>query len=610
MSNIVSHYTSTETIETPIVVSDTHGMHPVPRQIDTSYASTSSSNVTPIFDATAPQKRKINITDLSTSGSTSTDSSKKRRRTAQRIKFFHSYSLSPRSLKKKYVQAKRKHAVMRQKFYDSKKKITSLQKTIFNMKSVMTFVKNTQFLSEDAVENVEKTYDSVPHLLMQRYLKNITNKTVTHESYPSILRRFAATLQFYSMKAYEAVRNEFALALPHQATIRKWYQNVNCEPGFLTPAFDALKLKVEELRQKNHDLLCSLILDEISIKKQLDVDGTRAWGYVNIGVPTENDDLTPATEALVLMVVCLTGHWKLPVAYFFIASLSAKQKANIVNETLIRLHNVGVDVPSITCDGPTTNFAMFKELGCNLDNVFDMKTWFSHPSATNKKVYCVLDACHMLKLIRNNWSNLDTIKNPDGDLVRWVYVKELYKLQEAEGLHVANKLKRAHMEWYRQKMKVHLAAQTLSRSVADAIEYLNTRHLEEFKGSEATVDFIRKINDLFDLLNSRSPRASGFKAPLRLCNEAVWRPFILNTVHYLLRCTDVGGRPLHMTPKKTPFLGFAITSFSVCGIYDSLVKVEKLKYFLTYKVSQDHLEIFFCSIRQVLILESNTSCLI
>ncbi|CAH0558622.1 unnamed protein product [Brassicogethes aeneus] len=505
---------------------------------------------------------------------------------------------------------KQRQAAYRKKLYGANKEIKSLKHKILTMQVVMEHLKKNQSVSENAADHLEKTYGSVPHLLMNRYLKNIKNETITHESYPPVLREFAATLQFYSSKAYEEVRKEFAMALPHQATVRKWYQNVNCEPGFVSAAFDALKLRVEESQSNNKEVFGSLLLDEMSIKKSLEFDGKQMWGYVNVGVPTENDELQPATEVLVIMVVCHTGHWKIPIGYFFIVSLSAKEKANLIRESLIRLHEIGVIITSVTSDGPSTNFAMMKELGCIFDNVHNLKTWFNHPSANSQKVFCILDACHMVKLMRNNFASLQIIKDPNGNNICWSYIKKLYELQENEGLHIANKLKKAHLEWHRQKMKVHLAAQTLSNSIADAIDFLNKKMgIQEFKESEATTNFIRKVNCLFDILNSRSPQAKGFKSPLRISNENVWRPFLMETVQYLSRCTDVGGRPLWLTPKKTPFIGFSITSMSVCGIFDEFVKSGKLNYFLTYKVSQDHLEIFFCSVRSRNGWNNNPTCL-
>lgn len=72
------------------------------------------------------------------------------------------------------------------------------------------------------------------------------------------------------------------------------------------------------------------------------------------------------------------------------------------------------------------------------------------------------------------------------------------------------------MQFEKHKMNVQLAAQTLSSSVADAIEFLDvSMKLPEFQGSQPTVTFTRTIDQLFDILYSRNPVAKGYKQPLR-----------------------------------------------------------------------------------------------
>ena len=85
---------------------------------------------------------------------------------------------------------------------------------------------------------------------------------------------------------------------------------------------------------------------------------------------------------------------------------------------------------------------------------------------------------------------------------------ELQKLQQSENLRHGNMLKMVHIQWKQQK--VNLAAQAISSSVADAIEYRsNELKIPQFQGMEATVKFIRVFDHLFDILNSRNPLAKG-----------------------------------------------------------------------------------------------------
>lgn len=150
------------------------------------------------------------------------------------------------------------------------------------------------------------------------------------------------------------------------------------------------------------------------------------------------------------------------------------------------------------------------------------------------------------------------------------------------------------------KMKVALAAQTLNSSVADAIEFCaRDLSLSEFQGNEATVRFIRCIDRLFNFLNSRNPFAKGYKAPLRPTNEFLWRPQILAELKYLKNIKNIEGKLMWNTRRYVPFIGTIAAVISIIDIYDTYVKPEgsQIKYLLTYKCSQDHLELFFCAIR-------------
>lgn len=139
------------------------------------------------------------------------------------------------------------------------------------------------------------------------------------------------------------------------------------------------------------------MMDEMYIHKQTEFGGDQIHGYVDIGAgELEN---VVATQALVLMVVAINESWKIPIAYFLINSMTAKERANVVRESLVRLHAIGVRVISLTCDGPSQNLAMIKELGANLD-ILDMRSYFLRPEDHTQKVHVLLDPCHMLKLLQ------------------------------------------------------------------------------------------------------------------------------------------------------------------------------------------------------------------
>ena len=109
----------------------------------------------------------------------------------------------------------------------------------------------------------------------------------------------------------------------------------------------------------------------------------------------------------------------------------------------------------------------------------------------------------------------------DGELklIQWCFLEDVNAVQEMLGFSFANKLKKKHITWLKHKMHVNLAVQTLSNSVADAIDFLHDELAHsKFQGSEATIEFIRKTDIMFDLLNSKNPFLKGTKAPVTLTN--------------------------------------------------------------------------------------------
>ena len=111
----------------------------------------------------------------------------------------------------------------------------------------------------------------------------------------------------------------------------------------------------------------------------------------------------------------------------------------------------------------------------------------------------------------------------------------LNEIQESEGFHLRNKFSSQHLQFQKHKINVQLAAQTLSASVANAIEFLDkTMELKEFQNSIGTVKFIKKVDRLFDILNSRSPIANGFKQPLRPESRNTCEEILKQSAEHLL----------------------------------------------------------------------------
>lgn len=151
-------------------------------------------------------------------------------------------------------------------------------------------------------------------------------------------------------------------------------------------------------------------------------------------------------------------------------------------------------------------------------------------------------------------------------------------------------------------MKTKFAVQTLSTSVADALEYLNDEAIPEFHGCEATVEFIRLFNNLFDILNSKSKFGKEFKRPI--CNdtkEEFFQYFAYARKYITQLSVRVKEEMVYILDSIwfTGFLGFLVDMETTKSLFFMYIRTENpyLDYILFYKFSQDHLEQIFSLIR-------------
>lgn len=79
------------------------------------------------------------------------------------------------------------------------------------------------------------------------------------------------------------------------------------------------------LKVKNspHPILVALSMDEMAIRQQLEFDGTKCYGRVDMGTDMDNDSLKTVKQCFVFLVVSVNENWKLPIGYFMIDTLKS-----------------------------------------------------------------------------------------------------------------------------------------------------------------------------------------------------------------------------------------------------------------------------------------------
>ncbi|PIK46483.1 putative DNA transposase THAP9-like [Apostichopus japonicus] len=331
-----------------------------------------------------------------------------------------------------------------------KKRIKLLQQTvrrknkkIETMKGLLQELKDRNYLNHDVHAWLEENFSGLKLDILKNEIANC-NKNPHAFRYSDALKQFALTLHFYSPKAYNFTRK--VLNLPNPSSLRQWRSSVDCQPGFLKEVL----LHLQKETEKDVTMAdCALLVDAMSIRKQTEWNHIKKQfeGFVNYGgvVAEPNDDL--ATECLVFMAVGIKQSWKHVIGYFFVNKLSAQNQAQLIKSSIELLADHGMNVHAVTFDGCYTNQSTANILGAKL-TFPGWQAYFPHPNLPDKVVYIILDACDMLKLMRNTLADMKILKylgeNGEMKSVEWRFIEELVKLQEKDTLFLANKLTAKH----------------------------------------------------------------------------------------------------------------------------------------------------------------------
>ena len=312
-----------------------------------------------------------------------------------------------------------------------------LEKRLKTSNEVIAELRKNDMISKKAESVLKGTLSDEARAIFERIANG--NAGTKGCEFPPELKSFALTLQFYSSKAYDFVRATLNNALPERSTLRKWYGKIPADPGFTQPAFNVLREKVEEKKKDGKDLHCALMLDEMSLRKYVQwvSNQHRYSGFVDLGneLDDDDDDSPQAKDVLVFMVVNVDGNWKVPCAYFFIDGLSGEERANLVRLCIGRLYDVGVNVVSLTCDGPSCHLTMLRSLGATISFPHTIEGSFPHPNGPGF-IRVFLDACYMLKLVRNTLGQKKVLVDGSKRKILWQYVIDLQKIAGNGGIEV------------------------------------------------------------------------------------------------------------------------------------------------------------------------------
>lgn len=370
-----------------------------------------------------------------------------------------------------------------------RKKIKTLQKQaqrqrvkIDKLNDLVSELKAQHLLEQEPADVIANCFDSTVLDIVRNELQNQSRRK-GGQRYSDSVKEFALTLFYYSPQAYEYCRSIFTL--PNPSSIRAWLTNIAIEPGFFANV-------LEVIAQSKETEFC-LVVDSMSIRKETRYEHGKFTGFCDYGGLIAEDRNAVASEALVFLLVPLKGvSSQYPIGYFLVDKVNAEVQAELIKTALALTAEKNLRICSVTCDGCAVNISTLNILGCHLDPE-NCVPYFNHVSLPHK-VYATLDICHMIKLTRNALADMGTFLTASNEKISWEYIERLAAIQDKLGLHLGNKLSISQIQWTKAKMKVKLAAQVFSRSVADALLFLHRSRVPGFEGCLPTVEFIRQVS--------------------------------------------------------------------------------------------------------------------
>ena len=238
--------------------------------------------------------------------------------------------------------------------------------------------------------------------------------------HPTMIK-WCLNLKLTSTAAYETMRSSGFLSLPSTRTLRDYTHFIQSKTGIQPEVTQHLMHEARISTIKDFEKHVAVAFDEIRIKDSLvyDKHNSRIIGFVDVGAvnndllsfeqsvnnSSENEILssTVAKYMLVIMVRGIFIPLKYPYAQFSTRGITADLLFPLMWEAIQKLELAGFKVIAITCDGASSNRKFFCMHGDSSDGIV-YKT--ANPYTDEDRcVYFFADVPHLMKTVRNCWSN-------------------------------------------------------------------------------------------------------------------------------------------------------------------------------------------------------------
>ena len=379
--------------------------------------------------------------------------------------------------------------------------------------------------------------------------------------------------------------------LPGMRTLQRFISAFDVCTGFNCDYLHALQKRAESLNSKERCVVVTF--DGMSLRSALKYleYKDRIMGFVDFGAfqSSEPSRGQVAKHALQFMVRGISTRWKQPIGHIFIGnSISPDVLKQMITTLIAILENIHLVVKAVICDQEASHRSCLNSLGVTTTDPFFV-------ADSGNKVYVMHDVPHLFKNVRNNLLTYNFVV--DAEEISFDHIAKLYELDSKSTLRLAPKLIKDHIDIKMfKKMSVRLATQVLSESVGVAIAaYVHFKQMDAV--ALPTSSFVKKMNTLFDILNSQSPSEKHkWKKPLTKQSREKME-FLDETTEWISSWKFKNKKTGKM--KETlPFKeGLQMSLRAIRSLCCDLLHNDKFNFVLTSRFNQDIVENWFSCIR-------------
>lgn len=189
--------------------------------------------------------------------------------------------------------------------------------------------------------------------------------------------------------------------------------------------------------------------------------------------------------------------------------------------------------------------------------------------------------------------------------IEWKHLVELGKYSHQNSFGLVHRLTKKHIDFQDRKMNLGIAVQTLSKKVANSLQFLCNNNVDKFHDVSGTIQFVSVFDSIFDIMNTFRIRNGDeiYKSAINSANKVEIFTFMKEAQVYISSLKLINPQTGKTTPilksrNKTGFLGFIVNIISITLMYKKYVdEMQWMRFFATYRLSQDHVEMFFGKIR-------------